>query len=378
MAAQRRLKLALLTNILAPYRLPIYSALDQQFDLRIWISGQEDNRSWSRQASGNGLSVSRAWGFTLKWRVRAQTGQPTQDLKYFHVNPGYLWKLLAFRPDAVISTEMGFRSLVALLFGWLFRKPVWIWWGGTLHTERNLSSLKRCVRALFARSACRFISYGATSTEYLDALGIPEQRILQVQNCVDERTFQPEGEIYALDAPHPRVLFVGQLIGRKGTSQLLEAAAQAWRSGHRFSLVVVGDGPEREDLIRQAEHLGLPGLVHIPSLPNDRMPSVYRSCDLMVFPTMEDVWGLVVNEALLCGVPVISSIYAGCSRELLGDQNVFDPNDVEAFSHALLRGLNAEIEPPRPERLQRCLDVADRISTDVERVTVARRSGGQS
>ncbi len=59
------------------------------------------------------------------------------DFRYTHINPGFIWDLICLHPDAVISTEMGFRSICALIYGFVFRRQVWIWWGGTQHTERN-------------------------------------------------------------------------------------------------------------------------------------------------------------------------------------------------------------------------------------------------
>ncbi len=57
------------------------------------------------------------------------------------------------------------------------------------------------------------------------------------------------------------------------------------------------------------------------------MPAVYRSGDILVFPTLEDVWGLVVNEALWSGCPPWSSVYAGCAKELVPMNSIFDPLD---------------------------------------------------
>jgi len=65
------------------------------------------------------------------------------------------------------------------------------------------------------------------------------------------------------------------------------------------------------------------------------MPSVYRSADLLVFPTLEDVWGLVANEAILSGIPVLCSKYAGCAPELFAPENIFSPDDLGEFTQKL-------------------------------------------
>ena len=366
-------RLAVLTNIIAPYRLPVYEGLAGRFQTWVITSGDEDNRRWGDELSASGFVVKRAWGVTIKRRVRGKDGS-VSDLRYTHINPGFLTDLIRLRPDAVLSIEMGVRSLIAITYGALFGKPVWIWWGGTLHTERAVPFYKRIIRKLFARANCRWISYGETSTEYLESIGVERGRILQIQNCVDDRLFHQDGPVYPLDLPHPRVLVVGQLIERKGIYPLLEAVARVQREGYRFSLVVVGDGPERTRFLERARHLGVTGLHYIPWVSQSTMPSLYRSCDLMVFPTFEDVWGLVVNEALLCGLPVLSSIYAGCAQELLPPSNRFDPLQSDQFVDALRRGLEGRIAPPDVSRIRPTEAVIQMIADAVSAELVSRHA----
>ena len=61
------------------------------------------------------------------------------------------------------------------------------------------------------------------------------------------------------------------------------------------------------------------------------MPATYRSADVLIFPTLEDVWGLVANEAELCGLPVLCSKYAGCAKEIFTAESIFDPMDTSDF-----------------------------------------------
>ena len=61
------------------------------------------------------------------------------------------------------------------------------------------------------------------------------------------------------------------------------------------------------------------------------MPGVYRSGDALILPTLSDVWGVVANEAVLSGIPVLCSKYAGCAKELLTEESVFDPEDAPEF-----------------------------------------------
>ena len=363
-------RLAILTNIISPYRIPVYRELAKKFDVAVFVSGNEANRStWSgvvEQLRKSGIGVEKVWGMTIPMSVRK--GSQYFDLRYLHVNPGYFTSLLRFKPDAIISNEMGFRSLVAVFYGKLFRKPVWIWWGGTLHTERSIGLVKKLWRRLFVRVVDRWISYGLTSTEYLLSLGIARDCILQIQNCVDETLFTEQVEPTFSFYPRPVLLFVGQMIGRKGVDLLLEAAARIRRKGYQFSLVLVGDGPEKHRLQVKAEKLGLRYAYFLPAQKPEVMPSVYRSADILVFPTLEDVWGLVANEALWCGIPVIASIYAGCTPEIVPVQNRFDPLDPESFDAILERTFKGKISPADTSCLLTSKEVANIIATDIMKV----------
>jgi glycosyltransferase involved in cell wall biosynthesis len=345
-------KLALLTNMIAPYRLPLYSVLADEFDLLILHGGKEANRaSWSGFAERVlNARVVQAMG----WQIRCAKKVDGRlfDEKFIHITPGFLWHLLRFQPDAIISSEMGFRSMLALVYGAVFRKPVWIWWGGTLHSERNVGALRKVLRKAFTLWADRWLTYGQTSTEYLLSLGVKRDRILQSQNVIDEERFKADVEPAWAIRPGPTILCVGQLIERKGVKLLLDVAAILQQNGCRFSLLIVGNGPDKEALEHRAQALGLKNVHFRPGQPPDKMPSVYRSADIMVFPTLEDVWGFVANEAILCGIPVLCSKYAGCAPELFAPEHIFSPEDLNEFSEKLRAAISGRLSKADPGRLK--------------------------
>jgi glycosyltransferase involved in cell wall biosynthesis len=347
-----KIRLALLTNMIAPHRLPLYSILADQFDLLVLHGGKEANRdSWGNpEGALPKAKVVRAWG----WQIQHQKKVKGEvfDEKFIHITPGFLWHLLRFRPDAIISSEMGFRSMIALAYGTIFRKPVWIWWGGTLHSERGIDPFRKALRKIFSFWADRWISYGQTSTEYLLGLGVKRDQILQSQNTGDEERFKASVEPAWVIQPRPVILYVGRLVELKGVKSLLDAAAILQHNGCEFSVLLVGNGREKQALEERAKILRLRN-VHFrpPQLP-DRMPSVYRSADVLVFPTFEDVWGLVASEAILSGIPVLCSKYAGCAPELFTPENIFSPEDLDEFSEKLRAAISGRLSKADPGRLK--------------------------
>jgi glycosyltransferase involved in cell wall biosynthesis len=369
-----RPRLVLLTNLIAPYRLPVFQALGEVFELSILTGGDEANRAgWKGiERALEGIELKRSRGWTIPFRKRSERGAP-RDQRYLQITPGYFFDLLARRPDATITTEMGVRTVIALTYGALFRRPVWIWWGGTRHTERFIGRHRRALRWLLARQGKRWISYGETSTEYLSDLSIARERIVQIQNCVDERIYTADAEPLRKLEPRPGFLCVGRLIACKGIDTLLLAAASLQREGHVFSLLIVGSGPDRGLFEESARKLGLVNVEFLGEQPPASMPRVYRSGDFLVFPTLDEVWGLVVNEALLSGVPVLSSVYAGCAKEILPEENLFDATSAVDLANAMKRALSGGISPPDSTRLKTSAEVARTLANDILGVLKSRK-----
>lgn len=367
--------MAILANIVAPYRVPVYRKLGQRFEAKVFVSGREGNRQeWTRIESAlrPDVEVKKSWGGTIPHpEIRRHS---IYQHRYLHITPGYFSDLISFQPDAVITNEMGVRSLLALLYSRLTDTPVWVWWGGTLHTERNIGVPRKVVRAFFQRYVRYWISYGQTSTEYLEALGVSRESIVQIQNCVDERRFREEAEPVLNPSVRPSLLFVGQLIERKGVEPLLRAASVLQEEGLPFSLHIVGGGERGEALKTLRDRLGLRHVHFHGTFSPEQMPGVYESMDALVFPSLEDVWGLVVNEALWSGLPVLGSKYAGCSCELLPSENVCDPLDHEDLVDGLRRAVKGDLAPPNLDRLWTHEEVVDCLASEIQTEIEKRES----
>jgi len=358
-------KLVILNNLVTPYRIPLYQGLGSRFSTYLLLSGKESNRdTWTNlESSLSNVHVRDVWGFTLQF-FEKRRGK-IFDPRYLHINPGYCWELLKIRPDAVISAEMGFRSLIALAYGFLFRRPVWILWGGTLLTEKNRSYLKRLLRQVIFRRVTRWISYGQTTTDYLLHLGVDRSYILQIQNCIDEGLYQNDHLPVLRLSPSPTLLYAGQFIKRKGVDLFLQAAKKLQQEGYHFSILLVGSGVEQEKLTQIISQLNLKNITVLPSQTPKQMPAVYKSADVFVFPTLEEVLGLVVNEAIWSGLTVVSSIYAGCAEEILPHENLFDPLDQDSFVCILRKAIMGELAAPTVNKLYTASQVVEMISNEL-------------
>jgi glycosyltransferase involved in cell wall biosynthesis len=137
-------------------------------------------------------------------------------------------------------------------------------------------------------------------------------------------------------------LFVGELIPRKGLRQLLQACVLLNQQGIRnYRLLVIGDGEERSALeaFVQQENLG-DFVIWLGWLAYGELGAYFKSADALIFPTLEDVWGMVLLEAMAFGQPVLCSRWAGSAELIVPGENgdLFDPTQPEELA-ALMRPL---------------------------------------
>ncbi len=341
--------------------MPLYRHIGSQCQLTVITTGQESLRtSWGDlSADIEGFEWYPSRGKVIKRTYQAR-GR-VHDIRYYHFPVRLLGDILRSEPRAVISNEMGLRSAITYIAAKRSRAPCWIWWGGSPHTESKISGRKKAFRKLFSRLDVSWFSYGLTSTQYLLSLGIQASRITQLQNCIDETLYLEPSVPLVQPSVRPAIFTVGNLIRLKGLHLLLESAARVQRSGSHFSLSIVGEGPLRQDLEQTAATRDIQNVKFLGSFAPRDMPGVFQSFDGFVFPSLDDVWGLVLNEAIWSRVALISSIYAGATEESVPEEARFDPLNSNDFDDKLSSLVRGEITVPPTSNLKPCEAVAGQI-----------------
>lgn len=192
-----------------------------------------------------------------------------------------------------------------------------------------------------ARSA-RVVAATAAERDQLLDLGFPPARIAVVPNPIDEREFASEPERRRFRQMHglgeaPVVLFLGKLTPRKGVDVLLRAFRQLDRPGTR--LVIAGnDMGSGQTVTALATALGLQGCIHRIGLlkGRDRLDAL-GAADVVVYPSRDEVFGLVALEALLCGTPVVVCNDCGCGEIIgqIGGGDSVPYGDPSRLAHAM-------------------------------------------
>ena len=208
--------------------------------------------------------------------------------------------------------------------------------------------VKDAVVPRLVRHADRVLVIGSLARESVLARGASPERVSWFANTVDAAAWAEQADRLAGRRPELRtalgvqegdvvLLSVARLSPEKGLDTLVRAAAQAGDS--RVVIVALGEGPERARLQELGRRLGV-RLILAGSLPWERMVEAYVAADVFALLSLHEPWGVVVNEAAACGLPLLLSDRVGAAADLLVDgENGFRvvAGDVEGTAAAIRR-----------------------------------------
>ena len=332
--------IALVTNVLAPYRVPLYAQLAERYDVEVLCFGA-------------GASYVPAWFGDLDGQLAAapfparRIAGPRAALA------------LGRRYDAAIAPVAGGAMLPATYFGMRARgKPFVLWASVWAHPRGGAkAALAFPLMHHVYRHADAVVTYGEHVRSYVTRYRGDDDDVVIAPQSVEAELFgRPVGaeEIAAWRAEAglgegPLVLYVGRLVEEKGVADLLAAwrtlaagASPTAPAGAAAppTLAVVGDGP-LADAVAATPRARLLG-----PLPRERLPVAYAAADALVLPSIptprfREPWGLVCNEALHQGTPVVATTAVGAvAGGLVRDEQtglVVPPGDAAALAHAIGR-----------------------------------------
>lgn len=260
---------------------------------------------------------------------------------------GLLRRIRRLRPDVLITEGFFQWTPLVILYGLLFRKPVFIGYERTCYTERNCGKLKIWHRKLTDLFVSGYLVNGNETRKYLMTLGVAKEKIHEIGMSADSSGLRAgiaamsEEKKIAMRKNYKHengvlYLFCGALIPRKGVEPLLEAWTEHVKSHPSDTLVMVGGGELYDRII---ERFGSEASVFIEGRKDySKVCKYYAIADVFILPTIEDNWSLVIPEAMACGLPVATSVYNGCHEELIHEGEngcTFDTFDQASMLKAL-------------------------------------------
>jgi len=309
--------------------------------------GMEDTYAWEKIKTTGGFTR-----MTLTDR-QAKTRQWEQKLI------GKMQLTLADLKPEVVAIP-GWASIDALsALSWCARTntPAVLMSESTEWDERRVQ-WKEWMKSRIVRRCSAALVGGRPHADYAEQLGMESDRIFQGYDTVDNDYFSQRADEVRAEAanagtrkvrdqfglPDNYFLASARFIEKKNLSRLIEAYALYRRknaSGNFWKLVILGDGPLKPNIIRQIDNLGIKKFVLFPGFKQyDELPVYYGLAGAFIHASTTEQWGLVVNEAMASGLPVLVSNRCGCAADLVEENRngfTLDPYNLGQMAELMLR-----------------------------------------
>lgn len=316
------------TNMPAPYRLPILDLLGEAYELDVYfLLGMKNWRNWNLE------SDYRTWSYKFL-NLRTIVFKELE----FIVGLGFKINKLNQYDVIVLGSWENLVYLRLMRSAKKLNKVVIPIYESHAKSQKFNKGLIAAIRANFFRNANVVVTFGPGSSRAISEMGIDTKEILELFNLVDNAWFQTSlnrnldrskiGHTY---------LFIGRLIELKNVETAIYAFSRIAESHDR--LRIVGDGPQMKFLKTLAQDLQIMSQVDFMGYQNQsELVKIFNDSHTLVLPSRIEVWGLVVNEALACGLHAVVSDQAGIAESIDSQQGVYiAAPDIANFAHGMQR-----------------------------------------
>ncbi|MEB2629676.1 glycosyltransferase family 4 protein [Peribacillus frigoritolerans] len=332
------MKVLFITNLPSPYRVRFFSELGNLCDLTVVYerrSASDRDSKWTAQAENTFKEV-----YLDAHEIGTDNSWSLGIIKYLNKSYDHI----------VIGMYSTVTAMIAIIYMKIKKIPFILSTdGGFVKEERKE---KKMFKKFFINAADKWLSTGTTASEYLCHYGANKERIsvypftsLSDEDILSKPiSFEEKKNIKnKLGINEDRmILSVGQFIFRKGFDVLLKAS-QAF--DNTIGVYIIGGG-NNEEYINLCEKYNLSNVHFIEFMDKNELLEYYKAADLFVLPTREDIWGLVINEAMACGIPVITTNKCIAGQELIenGQNGYIVPVDnVDELNRKILCVLNDKV-----------------------------------
>jgi glycosyltransferase involved in cell wall biosynthesis len=291
------MKITLIANFPFPYRVPLINEVARQIVVgfeAIYTDSLVPGHNWETKGMNH--------QFTVLGKSSVASHSITTAVRL-------LRHLKRTNPDTLVIYGATLPMLAALLFAMLHRKNRVYFTDSWEYSYSKLSSFRKLIRGIIFRSFSRYIVIGSNGRQHLINHGVSQRDIhvvrIPLSPCNKEEKSEKKYDL----------IFAGRLIPTKMPHFFLDVVEQLNRH-FRIRALMAGAGPLEHEITDRVKQSGLP--VELPGyIDREKLFRLYRSSKILLFPVENDVWGMSAQEALNCGLPVISTPFCGITNDLL-------------------------------------------------------------
>lgn len=297
-----KIRVAIIANIPAPYREKVYQIVSKDSELKVFYCRSIDNdREWKLKKSNYNSTILKS--FTINY------GET-----HLYFNFSILSNLKKFKPDIVITNGFALPMLLGFFYVIRNNRIHGSFIDGTLITEKKLSFFHKIIRRFVFSRSHFFLGPSNETIRLFKSYGINDRKIFKSCLAINNEKFL--SQIKPIDEKEYDLLFSGQFIDRKCPLFFVDIVKKLSKIRKDLKVLVIGSGPLEEILIKGLKKTNAE--IHFKGfVDQEDLPKIYSNSKILVMPTKEDCWGVVANEALASGCPVITTPYAGIANELI-------------------------------------------------------------
>ncbi len=337
------MKLAIINTILTPYRIPIYDELHKQTgDVAVltMMHHKGEQREWD-------LSQ---YPYQFKHKILPGLQIPRKNWPFpLSINFGVMPTLWRLNADVVLSGGgFALTNIAAFVYCKLSGKKFVNWCEFTMQDGSDRSAAKRFIRRTLSRHADASIASSSDSRDAFLHFGAEPENVRVVVMPIDVDFFHETAKAFRASAeydvlkkqfPGPVMIVIARLGDAKGFPELFKAYEQVVASRPDATLLIVGNGPKRKEYETLACDKGWRNVHFLGFLEPPDVARYLAVSDFSVFPTLNDSFGAVAAEAMAAQLPVLSSVHAYATRDLVDDGETgyrIDPYDTATTAEKIL------------------------------------------
>ncbi len=339
-------KVVIIHNIIAPYKVALFNELSKLIPNMevIFIAEKEKRRDWNIDYTNINFA------YTLLFQGSIDS------INSFSIAKN-TWRILE-----KISPKTSIICDYSNIFGWI--SLLWakinnnklIFWLDSTYGDRKHFFPKEQIKHFFLKHFDAFLAPGEKTKQYLKYMKVDNSKIITTGYSVNNDFFIEQFQLLknqkktllnklTIKRKH-NFIFIGRFAPEKNILNLLNSFLEVSKDNNEWGLLLLGDGPLKEDIIsfiiknKLKDKILLPGFIQ-----QNEIVKYLITSDVLILPSYSEPWGLVVNEAMLCSMPVIVSNRCGCESELVKEGVngfSFDPNDKPKLTNFMQGFMNGK------------------------------------